>query len=280
MSGFRNRLLAVPLALALVVSPALAYNWGLDIIDERSLPPDGQYTPSTGNQGLGYTIWVIGTGIDLQHPEFGGRAQQVANFTGGPNEDTNGHGTWVASIAGGASFGVAPHAQLRGVKVIDECGQTNPDWIIAGIEYVQSNADGSSVAVVPFAFETNPAIDTAINNLVNSGVPVAVAAGDEPTDACDLSPARASEAVTVGAHDSSLERTSGSAYGSCIEIYAPGESITGAWHTSDTATNTLSGTAASAAFVAGALTLYGKSSSALLNNATRMQGGVWLRLYV
>lgn len=279
MSGFRNRLLAVPLALALVASPALAaYNWGLDCIDSRSCFFDGVYMPSTGNQGLGYTIWVIGTGIDVTHSEFGDRAQQVVNFAGGPNEDTNGHGTWVASIAGGSTFGVAPHAQLRGVKVIDGCGQTNPDWIVAGIEYVQYEADGSSVAVIPFAFETNPEIDRAINNLVNSGVPVAVAAGDERTDACDLSPARASEAVTVGAHDSSEERTSWSAYGGCIEIYAPGESITGAWHTSDTATNTLSGTAASAAFVAGALTLYGKSASALLNNATPMGG--WEKLYV
>jgi len=280
MSSFRFRFLAVtaPLVLALAASPALAVSWGLDVIDQRDLPLNNTYTPSRGNGGLGYTIWVIGTGINDTHVEFTGRAQQVANFADGPNEDTNGHGTWVASIAGGATFGVAPHAQLRGVRVIDECGQTNPNWIIAGIEYVQNNASGSSVAVFPFAFERNAAIDTAINNLVNSGVPVAVAAGDEPIDACDLSPARAYNALTVGAHDVSLTRPSWQAYGGCIEIFAPGESIPGAWHTSDTATNTLSGTAASAAFVAGALTLYGKDTTALLYNAISM--GLWLRLYV
>jgi len=280
MSSFRFRFLAVtaPLVLALAASPALAVSWGLDVIDQSDLPLNNTYAPHFGNRGLGYTIWVIGTGINDTHVEFEGRAQQVANFADGPNEDTNGHGTWVASIAGGATFGVAPHAQLRGVRVIDECGQTNPNWIIAGIEYVQANAGGSSVAVFPFAFERNAAIDAAINNLVNSGVPVAVAAGDEPIDACDLSPARASNALTVGAHDVSLTRPSWQAYGDCIEIFAPGESIPGAWHTSDTATNTLSGTAASAAFVAGALTLYGKNANVLLNNATPMGG--WLRLYV
>ena len=284
MSCFRHLLIAAVVPLALIASPALGVPWHLDAIDSRNLPLDNAYTPSTGNRGLGYTVWIVSTGINDRHVEFGGRAQQVANFGTGPNEDTVGHGTWLASLAGGETYGVAPHVQLRGVKVTDECGRTTVDAIISGLEYVQSNADGSSVAVVGFAFETltdeeRIRVNTAVNNLVNSGVPTAVPAGDVAIDACEFSPASASEAVTVGGLDTSLEPTSWSAYGTCIEIYAPGENMTGAWHSSDTATNTLGSTAGSAALVAGALALYGKDVRALLANATPMGQGR-IRLYV
>ena len=277
MSGFRFRLLAVaaPLALALVTSPALATSWALDVLDQEFLPMDNVYLPS--GTGSGMTVWVIGTGIDDTLPEFEGRAMQVVNYAGGPNEDTNGHGTWVASLVGGREYGVAKNVQIRGVKVIDECGHATPEAILSGIDYVIANGGSNSVAVFPFAFERTLQIDNAIANLVNSGVPVAVAAGDEPTDACDLSPAGESRAITVGAHDRSLTRPSWQAYGSCIDIYAPGEDVTAAWPFGE-GTRTLSSTAASAALTAGALALYGGSASSLMQNASDMGG--WLRLRV
>ena len=277
MSRFRFPLLAVaaPLALALVASPAFGMWWGLDVIDQSYLPLDNTYSPR--GTGSSYTVWVIGTGIDPTLPEFGGRAQQVANYAGGPNEDTNGHGTWVASLVGGRDYGVAKAVQLRGIKVIDECGHASPNAIVNGINYIIANGGSNSVAVFPFAFERTPAIDNAIASLVAAGVPVAVAAGDEPTDACNLSPAGEPTAFTVGAHDMALTRPSWQAYGSCIDIYAPGEDVTAAWPFGE-GTRTLSSTAASAAMVAGGIVLHGGSTNAVILAATRM--GNLLRLFV
>ena len=277
MSGFRFRLLAVaaPLALALVASPAFGMWWGLDAIDQRLLPLDNVYSPS--GTGSSYTVWVVGTGIVDTLPEFEGRAQQVVNYAGGPNEDTNGHGTWVASLVGGRDYGVAKAVQLRGIKVIDECGHASPNAIVNGINYIIANGGSNSIAVFPFAFERTTGINNAIASLVAAGVPVAVAAGDEPTDACNLSPAGESYALTVGAHDMALTRPSWQAYGSCIDIYAPGEDVTAAWPFGE-GTRTLSSTAASAAMVAGGLALHGGSTSSLFFAATNMGG--WLKLFV
>ena len=281
MSSFRFRFLALaaPLALALIASPALAQGtpWHLDAIDQRSLPYDNSYNPN--GTGSGVNVYIVGSGLNHNHVEFGGRAQ--TSWSAFANSDDElGHGTWVASLVGGNTYGVAKSVSLRGVKVIDGCGTVNPADLVAGLDWVRTNGRRPAVAVLTFAFESTLEIDVAVANLVASGVPTVVPAGNVQTDACNLSPAGVPSAVTVGAHDPSLSIASDQAYGSCIDIYAPGVNIMGAWHTSNTATNTLVGpdTAAAAAIVAGALALYGGSQSAMMAAATSM--GVWLRVYV
>jgi subtilisin family serine protease len=249
--------------------------WGLDRIDQRNRPLNGTYNYNW--TGSGVRVYVIDTGIRTAHAQFGGRASNVYDVNGGNGQDCNGHGTHVAGTVGGSTYGVAKSALLRGVRVF-QCGNTtSTSNIIAGVNYVTANRVLPAVANMSVGGPASSSMDTAVQNLINSGVTVAVAAGNSSTNACTQSPARLAAAITVGSTTSTDARSSFSNYGTCLDLFAPGSSILSAWYTSNTATATLSGTSMASPHVAGAAALYlqanpGASNAtvrnALVNNAT------------
>jgi subtilisin family serine protease len=258
-----------------IESPA---TWGLDRIDQRTLPLSNSY--SYAATGAGVTAYIIDTGIRYSHAEFGGRA--VTGFDavdGGSADDCNGHGTHVAGTVGGSVYGVAKSVNLVGVRVLDCQGSGTTSGVIAGIDWVTGNHQAGQPAVANMSLGGGPssALDTAVRNSIADGVTYAIAGGNDNTSACNSSPARVGEAITVGATTSADARASFSNYGTCLDLFAPGSSITSAWLTSDTATNTISGTSMATPHVAGAaaLVLQGTPSASpaavrdgLVNQAT------------
>ncbi|HEX2209155.1 MAG TPA: S8 family peptidase [Longimicrobium sp.] len=249
--------------------------WGIDRIDQRNRPLSGTYTYNTTASNV--TAYIIDTGIRPTHSQFGTRAASVYNSAGGSNDDCNGHGTHVAGTVGGSTHGVAKGVRLRGVKVLNCSGSGSFSGIIAGVDYVRLNATRPAVANMSLGGGYSSSLNTAVNNLANSGVFVAVASGNSGANACNYSPASASNVTSVNASSSTDARASWSNYGSCTHLYAPGVSITSAWHTSNTATNTISGTSMASPHVAGVGALYlagnpGASNSTvrswIINNAT------------
>ena len=249
--------------------------WGIDRIDQRDLPLNATY--SYYWTGSGVRAYVLDTGIRTTHTQFGGRASNVFDVFGGNGQDCNGHGTHVAGTIGGSTYGVAKSVFLRGVRVLDCNGAgTNAD-VISGVDWVSANHISPAVANMSLGGGVSSAVDIAVNNLSAAGVPVAVAAGNSNTDACFESPARAADAITVGATTFTDARASFSNFGPCLDIFAPGSGILSAWITSDTATKVESGTSMAAPHVAGLAALYkqfspGASSTtvrdAIVNNAT------------
>lgn len=230
--------------------------WGLDRIDQRSLPLSGTYTYDTTASNV--RAYVIDTGIKSAHNEFGGRAYSgyTAISDGRGTEDCNGHGTHVAGTVGGATYGVAKAVRLYAVRVLDCNGSGTTSGVIAGVDWVTANHVKPAVANMSLGGGASSSLDTAVSNSINAGVFYAVAAGNDNKDACNYSPARVAAAMTVGSTTSSDARSSFSNYGTCVNIFAPGSSITSAWYTSNTATNTISGTSMASPHVAGAGALY------------------------
>lgn len=241
--------------------------WGIDRTDQRSLPLSGTY--SYNNTGSGVYVYVIDTGILSSHTQFGGRARNVWNGVGGTNEDCHGHGTHVAGTIGGSTYGMAKAAQLRGVKVFNCSGGTGSGTVVAAIDWVRQNRQNPAVANMSLGGPYSSATNTATNNLSASGVFVAVAAGNENQNACNVSPASASGAMTVASSDRSDYKSSFSNYGSCVKIYAPGSSITSAWWSSTTATNTISGTSMASPHVAGLAAAIKQTNPSASHNAIR-----------
>jgi subtilisin family serine protease len=231
---------------------AYAADWGLDRIDQRALPLNGSYNPVAG--GSGTTAYVIDTGIAVSHPDFGGRAAVAYDALGGNGIDCNGHGTHVAGIVGGTAHGVAKLTQLRSVRVLDCAGSGSTSGVIAGVDWVAAHHLAKSVANLSLGGGFSSALNTAVTNLANSGVFVAVAAGGSNSDACNVSPASAAGVAAAAASDSTDTKASSSNYGSCVDLYAPGVAITSDWPGGGT--NTLSGTSMSSGFVTGAGALY------------------------
>ncbi|MFC9936921.1 S8 family peptidase [Nocardiopsis alba] len=229
--------------------------WGLDRIDQEDLPLDGSYT--TEADGSGSSAYIIDTGIDPDHPDFGGRAEVGFDATGGDGLDRQGHGTHVAGTVGSDSYGVAPGADLFGVKVLGDDGSGTYDDVIAGIDWVAENAGPNAVANMSLGGPASQAVDDAVNALAESGVFVAVAAGNESQDAGNVSPGGASGVVTVAASDSSDSAASFSNYGSAVDIYAPGVDVEST--IPGGGTDSYSGTSMASPHVAGAAALY-KSS--------------------
>jgi subtilisin family serine protease len=242
---------------------------GLDRIDQRDLPLNGTYiyTPT----GAGVRAYVIDTGIRTTHTQFGGRAAASFDAFGGNGQDCNGHGTHVAGTIGGSTYGVAKGALLRAVRVLDCNGSGSTSGVIAGVDWVRANHVKPAVANMSLGGGASSTLDAAVNNLSAAGVTIVVAAGNSNTDACTQSPSRAANAVTVGSTTTSDARSSFSNFGTCVDIFAPGSSITSAWSTSDTATNTISGTSMASPHVCGAAALYLQtfpgSSPATIRNA-------------
>jgi subtilisin family serine protease len=228
--------------------------WGLDRIDERDLPRDGNYVYNTTASNV--HVYVIDTGIRTSHNQFGGRANAVFDAFGGNGQDCNGHGTHVAGTVGGSTYGVAKGVRLHAVRVLNCQGSGTNAGVIAGVDWVRANRQNPAVANMSLGGGASSSLDSAVSNAIASGVTFAVAAGNSNANACNFSPARVSSAITVGSTTSSDARSSFSNFGTCVDIFAPGSSITSAWYTSNTATNTISGTSMASPHVAGVAALY------------------------
>ena len=232
--------------------------WGLDRIDQRS----GLSTSYTYNAtGAGVTAYIIDTGIETTHPEFGGRASIGTDKVGdGRNgQDCNGHGTHVAGTVGGTTWGVAKNVTLVAVRVLDCGGSGSWSGVIAGMDWVAANHSGPSVANMSLGGGASTAVDDGLRRMIASGVASAVAAGNGnfigiAQDACKSSPARVAEAMTIGATDKADKKTSWSNYGTCVDWFAPGSGITSAWINGGT--NTISGTSMATPHVAGVAALF------------------------
>ncbi|MFE8034611.1 S8 family serine peptidase, partial [Thiohalocapsa marina] len=250
--------------------------WGLDRVDQRELPLDAGYTYATGAHAV--TAYVVDTGIRTTHAEFGGRATWGTNFAGdGNNTDCNGHGTHVAGTIGGATYGIAKDIRLVAVKVLGCDGSGTWTGVINGIDWMIANKQLPAVANLSLGGGYSASINRAVANAAAAGITMAVAAGNENTDACDSSPASEPSALTVGASTSSDARASFSNYGTCLDLFAPGQGITSSTATTDQSTGTWDGTSMATPHVAGAAALYlvanpdatpAEVASAINDNAT------------
>jgi serine protease len=232
--------------------------WGLDRIDQTDRPLNQTYTYN--NDGDGVTAYIVDTGIRIGHTNFGGRARAGHDAIGdGQNSnDCNGHGTHVAGTVGSATYGVAKAVDLVAVRVLDCQGSGTDAGVIAGVNWVKTNAatlSGPAVANMSLGGGASTSLDNAVKQAIAAGVTFALAAGNENQNACNTSPSRVPEAITVGSSTSTDARSSFSNFGTCVDIFAPGSSITSTWNTSNSATSTISGTSMASPHVAGAAAL-------------------------
>ena len=230
-------------------------SWGIDRIDQTSLPLTASFTYS--NDGSGVTAYIFDTGIRFDHKEFGGRAKFGFDaFKGGTGSDGNGHGTHVAGTVGGENVGVAKKVSLIAVRVLDNRGSGSTTGVVAGIDWAIRNHNGfPAVGNMSLGGGVSSAIDNAVVNAINDGIIMCVAAGNSNVDAITSSPARVSAAITVGATDKFDTKASYSNFGGVVDIFAPGSSIYSSWKNNSTSYNTISGTSMAAPHVTGVAAL-------------------------
>ncbi|KAL1925467.1 uncharacterized protein VTP21DRAFT_350 [Calcarisporiella thermophila] len=227
--------------------------WNLVRISHRATTSPTQDYVYDSRGGEGTTVYVIDTGIHIQHPEFEGRATWGATFTTGGDGDPHGHGTHVAGIVGSKTYGVAKKANLISVRVLDEKGAGPLSSVIAGINWTTNHAKqnnrGKAVVNCSFGSGVSRSVDEAVNNAIDSGLHFAVAAGNDNKDACKYSPAHVKRAVCVGSVDKVDNKAPFSNYGRCVDLYAPGVEIVSTWNNGSI--NALAGTSMSTPHVAG-----------------------------
>jgi aqualysin 1 len=241
--------------------------WGLDRIDQGALPLNNAFFYAS--DGSGVRIYVLDTGIRKTHSQFGTRAQYIANgangdFVGdghGSAEDCHGHGTHVAGTAAGSGYGVAKAALVRAGRVVDCVGGGTVSMVLSGMEWVRLNGIRPAVVNMSLGYGDVQSIRNAAKELHAAGYVVVAAAGNgnfagTPQNACLQAPAGNPSSLTVGSTTSTDNESSFSNYGTCVDLLAPGSSITSAWASSDSATNTISGTSFAAPHAAGVAALY------------------------
>lgn len=229
--------------------------WGLDRIDQAALPLSASYT--NANPGTGVRIYVVDTGIRATHQELAGRVASgfSAISDGQGTLDCNGHGTHVAGIAAGSTYGVAKSATLVPVRVLGCQGEGSLSGVLAGLDWISKTHPAGAPAVVNMSLGglASSTLDSAVQSLINRGISVVVAAGNSSSDACLYSPARVPAAITVAASSRTDAFASFSNSGSCVDLVAPGVEITSAVSSSDTALAVYSGTSMASPHVAGSI---------------------------